>query len=61
MEVLFSWSFVAIITIVEIVIPVHSVEYEKAQREYEDKNDVHQPEKRKIKNLSQSHPEYENL
>ena len=46
---------------VKVVIPVESVEYEKAQREYQDKDDVHQPEKKKIKKSSRIVSEYENL
>ena len=42
-DVVSRLRFVALVEIVEIVLPVQSVEYEKAHREYQYEDDVHQP------------------
>ena len=42
-QVVLGFRFVALVEMVEIVIPVQSVEYEKAHREYQDEDDIHQP------------------
>ena len=42
-EVVLRFRFVALVEMVEVVIPVKSVENEKAHWEYQDKDDVHQP------------------
>ena len=42
-EVVLRFRFVALVEMVEVVIPVESVENEKAHWEYQDEDDVHQP------------------
>ena len=54
--------FEALVAIVQIVIPVQSVEYEKAHREYQDEDDVHQPRRNRLRiGHGRDHSEYENL
>ena len=42
-EVVLRFRFVALVEMVEVVIPVESVENEKAHWDYQDEDDVHQP------------------
>ena len=42
-EVVLRFRFVALVEMVEVVIPVESVKNEKAHWEYQDEDDVHQP------------------
>ena len=48
-EVVLRFRFVALVEMVEVVIPVESVENEKAHWEYQDEDDVHQPYNNRIR------------